>query len=95
MSAVRCEPKNPVDPFAVAVDCGNVPIGFAPRYLARDFSRLMKGCPSDTVKLFVQRVNPEAPFQQRLLCRMQACWPANFTPCSGPEFESIPKLELV
>lgn len=92
---LRCEPENPVDPFAVAVDCGNVPIGFAPRYLARDFSRLMKDCPSDTVKLFVQRVNPEAPFQQRLLCRMQACWPANFTPCSGPEFESIPKLELV
>jgi len=93
--SLRCEPDNPEDPFAVAIDCGNVPIGYAPRYFAHDFTRLMRECPSDSVKLFVQRVNPEAPFQQRLLCRMQACWPANFTPCSGPEFSEIPQLSSV
>ncbi len=92
---LRCEPDNPEDPFAVAIDAGTTPIGYTPRYLAHDLTRLMRDCPNGSINLFVQRVNPDAPFQQRLLCRMHGCWPVDFSPCSGPEFESIPKLELV
>ena len=89
---LRCEPDNPVDPFAVAIDSGGTHIGYAPRYLAHDLTRLLRDCPSGTVNLFVQKVNSDAPFQQRLLCRFQGCWPENFKPCSGPEFEVIPEL---
>ncbi len=89
---LRCEPSNPVDPMAVAIDAGKTPIGYAPRYLAHDLTRLLRECPSGSVNLFVQRLNPNAPFQQRLLCRLHGCWPADFKPCSGPEFSAIPKL---
>ena len=89
---LRCEPDNPVDPFAVAIDAGQTPIGYAPRYLAHDLTRLLRDCPAGSVNLFVQRVNPDAPFQQRLLLRMHGCWPADFSPCSGPEFDAIPAL---
>ena len=89
---LRCEPDNPEDPFAVAIDAGGIPIGYAPRYLAHDVTRLMRECPEGSVQLFVQRVNPDAPFQQRLLCRMRGCWPTGFRPCTGPEFELIPEL---
>lgn len=92
---LRCEPDNPVDPFAVAIDSGITPIGYAPRYLAYDLTRLLRDCPSSTVNLFVQKINSDAPFQQRLLCRFQGCWPANFKPCSGTEFELIPELVVV
>jgi hypothetical protein len=34
-------------------------------------------------------VNRDAPLQQRLLCRMQSCWPDDFQPCSGHEFQPI------
>lgn len=60
-----------------------------------NLTRLMRDCLNGSVNLFVQRVNPDAPSQQRLLCRMHGCWPVDFSPCSGSEFESIPKLELV
>ena len=89
---LRCEPDNPADPFAVAIDVGGTHVGYAPRYLAYDLTRLMRDCPSGTVNLLVQKVNVDAPFQQRLLCRFQGCWPADFRPCSGPGFEVIPEL---
>jgi hypothetical protein len=86
---LRCEPDNPIDPFAVAIDYQNVHLGYAPRYLAHEFTRLMRDCPTGSVQLFVQKLNPDAPFQQRVLCRMNACWPEDFRPCSGPEFALI------
>jgi hypothetical protein len=42
------------------------------------------------IKMFVHRVNKDAPLQHCLLCRMQTRWPADFQPCSGEEFQPIP-----
>jgi len=89
---LRREPENPVDPFAIAIEAQGAPLGYAPRYLAHELTRLMRECPNDSVRVFVHRVNPDAPFQQRLLCRMQACWPDGFQPCSGEEFQLITDL---
>ncbi|HEV3417251.1 MAG TPA: hypothetical protein VG056_10570 [Pirellulales bacterium] len=36
------------------------------------------------------RVNPDAPLQNRVLCRMRGCWPDGFQPCSGDDFLPIP-----
>lgn len=84
---LRPQPQNPKDPNALAVFAHGVPLGYVPRYLATDTKRLIEECPTEEVRLFVQRVNPDAPMQQRLLCRLEACWPAEFWPCQGPEFE--------
>ena len=85
--------QNESDPNAVAV-CTEIleaTIGYVPRYLARDVRHLMQNCDVEYIQLSVERVNRDAPLQNRLLCKMQACWPDGFQPCSGDEFLPIPK----
>jgi len=86
------EPSNPVDSRAVAIypRHAEVRIGYAPRYLAHDIHTLRGKCGSEYVELFVERVNKDAPLQQRVLCRMHACWPAGFEPCKTEAFGPIP-----
>jgi hypothetical protein len=84
---------NPADPNAVAVRTGDenrFMIGYVPRYLARDVWTLFSKCHPEYIKVFVHRVNLDAPLQQRLLCRMHACWPEDFQPCSDEAFQPIP-----
>jgi hypothetical protein len=90
---VKPDPSNASDPNAVAVyaDTGASCIGYVPRYLARDVNHLLQKCHPDFVKLFVERVNPDAPLQQRVLCRMRACWPDGFQPCQDEVFRPIPE----
>jgi len=90
------DPNNHYDRDAVAVRTSiengdNFQIGYVPRYLASEVRRLCAQCDPDAVKLIVERVNLDAPLQHRLLCRMKACWPSNFRPCAGPEFQPIAK----
>lgn len=84
---------NPADANAIAVRTGNenrFMIGYVPRYLARDVWTLFGKCNPDFIEMFVHRVNLDAPLQQRLLCRMHACWPDGFEPCSDEAFQPIP-----
>ncbi len=87
--SLRPQPQNPKDRNAIAIFSHDTPLGYIPRYLATDAGHLLRECDARDVKLFVERVNPAAPMQQRLLCRLDACWPADFNPCSGPEFELL------
>jgi HIRAN domain len=84
--------QNSYDENAIAIrtDHDRTMLGYVPRYLAADVSILCRSCELDFIELFVERVNLDAPLQQRLLCRMHACWPDNFRPCSGPAFQPIP-----
>jgi hypothetical protein len=84
---------NPTDSNAVALrpaEGERFIIGYVPRYLAGDVWRLLSECGLDSLRLSVHRVNRDAPLQQRLLCRMTACWPDAFRPCSDESFEPIP-----
>ena len=85
--------SNPTDFQAVALrpakgDC--FMIGYVPRYLARDVYKILWQCCPE-VKILVERVNKDAPLQQRLLCRMHGCWPEGFRPCDDEAFKPIPK----
>lgn len=84
--------QNEYDRNAVAVrtDVDRMLIGYFPPYLAHDVWQLVNRCDVDFIKLFVERVNRDAPLQNRVLCRMHACWPEDFVPCSGEDFEPIP-----
>ncbi len=84
--------QNPVDPQAVAVrtETERTLVGYVPRYLARDVWELFQECGVVFIELFVERVNHDAPFQNRVLCRMRACWPDGFEPCSSEDFLPIP-----
>jgi hypothetical protein len=84
--------QNDYDPMAVAVrtNIERMQIGYVPRYLARDVWQLVDGCDAHFIELCVARVNPDAPLQNRVLCRMRACWPDGFQPCTGEDFLPIP-----
>jgi hypothetical protein len=60
--------SNPSDPQAVALRPAKdrrFMIGYVPRYLAQDVGKLLWACCPD-IKIVVQRVNKDAPLQQRL-----------------------------
>jgi len=85
---------NPADYSAVALrtaTADRMMIGYVPRYLAQDALTLFQRCDPEFINIFVHRVNRDAPLQQRLLCRMHACWPEGFEPCSVEAFQPIPK----
>jgi hypothetical protein len=84
--------QNESDPQAVAVrtEAERTQIGYVPRYMANDVWHLVQKCEVDFIHLVVERVNLDAPTQNRVLCRMQACWPDGFQPCSKEEFLPIP-----
>lgn len=90
--------SNQHDPHAVAVrTCdavGRFIIGYVPRYLAQDVWELCARCEPDLVELHVERINTAAPLQHRILCRMKACWPDAFQPCSREAFEPIVQIPL-
>ncbi len=88
---VEPDAENLADPSAVGVHTQDgVKIGYIPRYFAHDVCKLLSGCDGDFIELFVERVNGEAPLQNRVLCRIRACWPEGFEPCSGDAFLLIP-----
>lgn len=88
---VEPESTNPFDRNAVAVfTADRMRIGYVPRYLAHDVGNLLDNCHPSFIKLFVARLNNDAPMQQRVLCQMHSCWPAGFVPCSSDAFQPIP-----
>lgn len=91
--SLETENTNESDPHAVKVFTADpkTAIGYVPRYLARDVRHLLERCEVEFLELSVDRVNRDAPTQNRLLCRLNACWPEGFEPCSGSEFLPIPK----
>ena len=87
---VEHEPANVADPNAIRLfSADGVFVGYVPRYLASDAVHLLRTC--QHFKVFVERVNQDpAPTQQRLLCRVESCWPEGFEPCSQPVYQPIP-----
>jgi hypothetical protein len=83
--------QNPYDSKAVAIRTGadRIMLGYVPRYLAAEVWELFGKCDPKVIELTVDRVNPDAPLQQRILCRMRACWPEGFFPCDGEAFHPI------
>ena len=82
--------QNPYDDFALALrpEEPALIVGYCPRYFARDAHEVLQGCDVQPI-VRVERVNPTAPYQLRLLCSLTACWPAEFVPCSGELFQPL------
>lgn len=79
---------NPVDSFAIVLHTDDqVKAGFCPRYLAPDLRGLLE---SDAPwRLIVARVNPDAPIQFRLLCKLVFKLPQGAGFFVGEEFQPV------
>ena len=64
-------------------------VGYAPRYYAGEFGELVSMVGEEKIKVTVERVNPKAPLQFRVLCKLTAPWPATFHPCNKGLFKSL------
>ena len=82
--------EHDVNAVALRTEKNQAMVGYVPRYLARDVRRLTQDCEEQYLEVSVDRVNEDAPLRHRILCRMKACWPDGFEPCSGEEFLPIP-----
>jgi len=86
----RPESTNPAHANAMQLfSQDNVLLGWVPRYLASDAVHLIDHC--DSFEVYVDHVNQEpAPLQQRLLCRLESCWPDGFQPCAQDVYQPLP-----
>jgi len=83
--------QNKFDSMALLVRTGD-PIslvGYAPQYYSSEFTQLLKSVGEQDVKVSVERVNPDAPIQYRVLCKLSSPWPANFSPCSERSYKAL------
>lgn len=62
-------------------------VGYVPRYYSAEFSSLIKLVGADAPKVTVEKVNADAPFQYRVLCKFSAPWPLQFQPCQKGLYE--------
>lgn len=83
--------QNPSDAMALMLRTGD-PIhnlGYCPRFYSAEFSRLIEQVGSEAVKVTVSGVNPSAPLQFRLRCRLCAPWPVGFSSCAQDAFSPL------
>ncbi len=93
---LQAEPGNPHDPRALRVltTARGTHLGFVPRYLCEDIHALQETSGADSVRVRVRRINlPPTPAQFRVLCSLEAPWPAGFRALSSPDFEPLHSLE--
>ena len=84
-----CDTQNPVVSKAILLQTSDGHrVGYMPTYLLEDASALQATC--DISKIYVERVNSvEVPIQQRLLCRLESCWPDGFVPYSTSSYQPL------
>lgn len=82
------DPANPADSYAIVLHTDDhLNVGYCPRYLTADFHRLLEA--EVKWRLTVARINPDAPIQFRLLCRLVFSAPEPTQFFSGEEFQPL------
>ncbi len=61
-------------------------VGYAPSYYTTDIAKVAG---DHTTCVTVERVNPNAPVQYRLLCKLSAPWPEAFAPFGSDVFKPL------
>jgi len=64
-------------------------VGYCPRYLATDLNLLIEKNGPKNLEFSVKKVNQDAPYQLRLLCKVSTPWPRDFKACSDSLYQSL------
>ena len=87
---VAIETNNPATGFAVQLQTNDlVVIGYAPRYLVDDLTHVIFRCEVPVLATVSQVNLPPAPPSQRLLVSFEGCWPDDYEPMSGEQFQVL------
>lgn len=63
-------------------------VGYCPRVYSQDITKLLESNGADNVKVTIHKINPIAPAQLKLLCKLEAKWPKNFVAFDCDEFQA-------
>jgi HIRAN domain len=78
---------NEADPRALSLRTEDrIQVGYVPRYLLDDAWEILMTCPYRPTITVAQVNHPPGPIQQRLLCRMESCWPEGFKPYCSDDY---------
>lgn len=82
--------KSEHNPAAIALRTEDqMIVGYMPSYLVDDARHLQMHC--ELFEVFVEKVNPHpAPMSERLLCRLESCWPPDFMPFAADRYQPLP-----
>ena len=83
--------QNPSDAMALMMRTGDpvYNVGYCPRFYSAEFSKLIELVGREKVQVTVSGVNPSAPLQFRLRCRLSAPWPVGFAACTQDAFAPL------
>jgi len=83
--------QNASDAMALMMRTGDpvYNVGYCPRFYSAEFSKLIELVGRANVEAPVSGVNPSAPLQFRLRCRLSAPWPPGFSACAQDAFAPL------
>jgi hypothetical protein len=86
---LMCDCQNNYDGRALAMRTSDrIIVGYLPGFLLEEALRLWEQC--QYITCYVVKANPPTvPLQQRLLCRLETCWPEGFRPFATEPFRPI------
>lgn len=83
--------QNEYDSYAIALRTGNPTeiVGYVPRFFSEDLTRLLNLNDPSEISVVIEKINIKAPFQFKLLCKVNAFWPTGFNPFEQELFNLI------
>ncbi|MCI5145671.1 MAG: hypothetical protein D3923_09095, partial [Candidatus Electrothrix sp. AR3] len=89
---LKREDHNEHDRFALVLETDeNLKVGYCPRYLNKELRRVQD---VTTLRLIVEKVNPEAPLHFRLLCLTSFTLPQGIDLFTSEEYQPLSKVLL-
>jgi hypothetical protein len=89
---LKREDHNEHDRFALMLETDEIlKVGYCPRYLNRELGRMQE---ATTIRLVVEKVNPEAPLHFRLLCRTIFYLPEGIDLFASEEYQPLSEVLL-
>lgn len=87
--------QNPADPEALLLRTGDplTPAGYARRYLAAEYRRFIEIVGAKQFRVTVERLNIDAPYDLRLLCKVESPWPHGEEPCTTGEYRALVDMQ--
>lgn len=87
--------QNPVDPNALLLRTADPVslVGYCPRYLASEFLEFMQVVGAAPFHVTVEQLNTDAPYDLRVLCKVESPWPHGYEPCSRGAYKPLVDMQ--
>jgi hypothetical protein len=87
--------QNPADADALLLRTADPVslIGYCPRYLAAEFGNFIDVVGAAEFRVIVEQLNADAPYDLRVLCKVESPWPHGYEPCSHGPYKPLVDMQ--